>query len=80
MDVENKIMKNICLKKLLQFYCFHRNPVMVKCRNLLGVLLLGILDRYHSIGQTLPEDCKEYKRYLLFSAYQAVLLLCYFEK
>lgn len=72
MDIEKKVLKNVCLKTLLAFYCFKRNAVMVKSGQLSESLFLGILDRYHSIGQTLPEDSSEYKRYLLFSAHQAV--------
>ena len=39
MDVEKKVLKNICLKKLLGFYCFKRNPAMVKSENIVLILL-----------------------------------------
>ena len=39
MDVEKKVLKNICLKKLLGFYCFKRNPAMVKSEYLGRILL-----------------------------------------
>ena len=72
LDPEKIVLKNICLKQMLEVQCFQRNTPVVDGIVQGSGLFVAILQRMKDLNQAIPETSEVHKRLLFFYAFQNV--------